>query len=191
MKAYKDLSEAELVFLLREGDHGAFKEVLSRYNAIIINYAYRRVQDRDLAKDLAQDVFTSLWEKRLKYAFNENIEAHVFTAIRSRLIDYYRRQNVSQKYMDSFTAFYSEEENTTDYLVRHHNLSAIIEQEIAALPPKMREVFELSRNKEMQRKEIAMLLDMPENTVKTNLQRALRILKRKFGSSFSILFIFF
>lgn len=191
MKAYKDLSEAELIILLKEDDHAAFTEILNRYSPILINFAYRRVQDVDLARDLAQDVFAMLWEKRSIFIVNQGVESYIFIAARNKIIDYSRKQKVTQKYLDDFTTFYSMEENKTDYLVRHRHLAAMIEQEIAALPEQMRQVFELSRNKDMKRKEIAELLNMPENSVKTNMQRGLKILKRRFGSSFSIFFIFF
>ncbi|MNL14213.1 RNA polymerase sigma factor [compost metagenome] len=63
--------------------------------------------------------------------------------------------------------------------MRHNNLVALIEKEIEALPEKMRIVFELSRKNAMTRKEISEHLGLPENTVRTNMNRALKILKGK------------
>jgi RNA polymerase sigma factor (sigma-70 family) len=64
-------------------------------------------------------------------------------------------------------------------LIRENDLLALIEKEIAALPEKMRVVFELSRKESMNRKEISEHLGLPENTVKTNMYRALKMLYRK------------
>ncbi len=58
---------------------------------------------------------------------------------------------------------------------------AIIEKEIGALPPKMREVFELSRKENLSHKEIAEKLNLSEKTVKKQVNNSLKILRSKLG----------
>ncbi|MNE57830.1 RNA polymerase sigma factor [compost metagenome] len=84
--------------------------------------------------------------------------------------------------MDIFQNYLDTNQNATDYLIRHNDLSALIEKEIAALPRRMREVFELSRKTNLSRKEIANELNLSEQTVKSHMHHALRILKTKLGA---------
>ncbi|MNX69237.1 RNA polymerase sigma factor [compost metagenome] len=93
----------------------------------------------------------------------------------------YKHKKVSQRYLESFQTYLDTEQNATDYLVRHNELSSLIEKEIAGLPHKMREVFELSRKTNLSRKEIAAELNLSEQTVKSHMHHALKILKAKLG----------
>ncbi|MBB5436604.1 RNA polymerase sigma-70 factor (family 1) [Pedobacter sp. AK017] len=187
---YKQFSDDQLTTSLKEGDHTAFLEIFNRYNAILINFAYRRVTDLPLAEDIVHDAFVYLWEKRNNLFFSGGVQSFIFTVVRNRILDHFKKQKVSQKYIDHFYKFMSKEENTTDFLVRHKDLSELIDREIEALPDKMRIVFTLVRKYELSRKEIAELLKMPENTVKTNMQRAIRILKGRLGDA-SVIAIFY
>ncbi|MBC8986515.1 sigma-70 family RNA polymerase sigma factor [Pedobacter sp. N36a] len=186
---YKDYSDAHLVDLLRADDHSAFNEMLKRYSAILINFTYRRVTDLPLAEDLVNDVWVDLWAKRSQYAYANGFEPFIFAAMRNRVLLHFRRGKISQRYIDHFKATYCEEHESSDLLVRSNELSALIEKEIAALPIKMREVFELSRKTAMSRKEIAEYLKVPENTVKTNMHRALKTLKTKLGPVMVFVFL--
>ncbi len=127
--------------------------------------------------------------KRLLHSISKGFEPFIFTSVRNRVLDHYKHQKVSQRYLDNFKEYLEQGEDNADYLVRQHDLSALIEKEIAALPEKMRIVFELSRNTEMSRKEIAEHLGIPEETVKTNMHRALKILKGRLGDSLVVIFL--
>jgi RNA polymerase sigma factor (sigma-70 family) len=65
--------------------------------------------------------------------------------------------------------------------VREHQLSQLIEQEINQLPPKMREIFVLSRKHNLSHRQIAEQLDIAEPTVKKQVANALKILRTKLG----------
>lgn len=170
----------KLVTLLRESDHLAFNEILKRYSGLLINFAYRRVGDLPLVEDLVSDVWTVLWEKRATVNISGELGAFLVTSVRNRMLDHFRHQKISQRYLDNFSVFLSTE-CSADYLIRHNDLKRLIEDEIAALPKKMKKVFELSRKTNMTRKEIAGYLNMPENSVKTIMHRCIRILKGRLG----------
>ncbi|MDO7743049.1 MAG: sigma-70 region 4 domain-containing protein, partial [Pedobacter sp.] len=80
--------------------------------------------------------------------------------------------------------------NYADHRIRERDLATIIEKEISCLPAKMREVFELSRKSHLSHKEIAILLDLSELTVRTQVKKALRILRLKLGLLIYLLILF-
>lgn len=85
-------------------------------------------------------------------------------------------------YIDSFAKYLSNvSQKGTDFLVRHNDLQTFIEKEIENLNPRTKQVFNLSRNSHLTRKEIAQHLDISEETVKSHMHGALKVLKLKLG----------
>lgn len=187
---YKDFSDAQLVDQLRTSDALAFSEIFRRYRGILLLFTFRRIHDVEHSKDLIHDTFTDIWEKRATLNVPGALRPFLITVIKNRILDYYKHAKVSQRYLDNFDAYLKKHEDTTDHLLRQNELSARIEKEIAELPEKMRVVFELSRNNEMTRKEIADRLGIPQETVNSRMRHALKILKDKLGIVIFIAFIF-
>lgn len=184
MADYKSFSDTALVDRLKEGDNVAFIEIFDRYYILLFSFTCRRLNDKEIAKDLVHDAFADIWEKCQTVNIPGELAAFLFTVVKNRILDHYRHSKISKKYADDFQGYIEETQSVTDHLVRHNELLALIEKEIAALPEKMRTVFELSRQTSMNRKEISAHLGLPENTVKTNMHRALKILRRKLSLLF-------
>lgn len=173
---YEQYSDEELLELLRKSDGLAFSEIFRRYKKVLLNYTFRRIANKEEAKDLIHDVFVNLWEKRESTYVGGELAPYLLTSIKNKLLDHFRRTKVSQRYIENFNNYLLTNADA-DRLARHNELNRKIENEIASLPQKMRTVFELSRKKYMNRKEIATFLNIPEENVKTNLRRALKHLR--------------
>ena len=180
MSAYNSYSDTQLINLLRAGERGAFTEIYDRYIFVLLNHAYNKTRDRDDAKDVVHEVFATLWAKRELLQI-DNLSGYLYTATRNLILNQIAHKGVADKYMVSMMKFAAGDETITDHLVREKQLATIIEQEIAALPPKMREVFELSRKEHLSHKEIAQRLDISEQTVSKHVTNALKILRVKLG----------
>lgn len=173
------LPEKELVTLLRSGDQAAYTEIYNRYKWLLHTHAYKKLGDRDAANDVVQELFTNLWTKRETILLTSTLAGYLYTAIRNRILNMMEHQQVKSKYIDSMMEFAAEHTAVTDHLIREKQMTSIIEKEIAALPPKMREVFELSRKSHLSHKEIASHLDISEQTVNKQIKNALKILKTR------------
>ena len=108
--------------------------------------------------------------------------------MRYKIFDLIDRNKVKTDYLSSLGNFIEQNEYSSDYMVREKQMEALIEKEIAALPEKMREVFELSRKYNMSYKDIAKELNISDNTVKKQMNNALRILRTKLGAAIFTLF---
>lgn len=191
MNLYGKLSDAELVDLLKSGDQTAFTEIFNRFQSLLYIFAYKRTGNREEAKDLIHELFLMLWEKRSELHIPSSLPGYLFTVLRNRIFDLYKHKKVSQRYIETFQKYLDYNHNTTDHLIRHNNLSELINREIAALPCKMREVFELSRKTNLTRKEIALTLNLSEQTVKSHMHHALKILKGRLGYMLAFVFIIY
>lgn len=181
MKTYAKFDDAELIAMVSADDEEAFNELFERYKGILIVHVYHKIGSLDDAGDLIQDLFTSIWLRRSKLPLPMNVSAYLYRAVRNRVIDWYSRKKVRDNYMDSVLLFHQNESPEADELVRFNELSRQIEDEIAKLPPKMQEVFRLSRMHYLTNKEIAERLMLSEHTVKSHIKKALKSLKKKFG----------
>lgn len=63
MVGYKELSDAELVVLLRAGEECAFTEIYNRYSMMVYYRVNQLLRDPEAAKDIVQEIFMTLWTK--------------------------------------------------------------------------------------------------------------------------------
>lgn len=179
MSPYKLYTDNELVLLLRKGDHAAFTEIYIRYSSTLYNNAYKLLKNRDEVRDIIQEIFTSLWNRRTDFILNTNLAGYLYIAARNRVIKVIAHQQITSKYFNLLLTSINEGSSVTDHSIREKQLEEIIEKEINELPSKMKLVFNLSRKSYLTHKEIAKTLDMSESTVKKQVNNALKILRIK------------
>jgi RNA polymerase sigma-70 factor (ECF subfamily) len=180
-------NDENLFFLLKEGNPIAYKKIYDRYKYALYIHAYRMLKDEEEAKDLIQELFVVLWDKRESIDVRMSLSAYLYGAVKNRVLDLIAHKKIRDNYEVSLQSFLTAGNCITDYALREKELSSIIEREIAYLPSKMRNVFELSRNEHLSYKEIAAKLDISDKTVKKQVNNAIKILRLKLGS----LYVFF
>lgn len=158
-------------------DKALFEQLFKAHFAPLCNYAVQYVQDADSAKDIAQKVFINLWESRDSIDPQKSVQSYLYTSVRNRCLNYIRdhkkyRSQVLDLEIDNIEIAF-EEDDPQEY----SDLEAKVAQALQALPEKCRQVFELSRFKEMKYKEIALELDISEKTVEAHMSRALKTLR--------------
>jgi RNA polymerase sigma-70 factor (ECF subfamily) len=181
MADYSGYSDEELVALLKQGDERAFTAIYERYHSLLYIYAHKKLHSKEESQDVIQDVLITLWNKRVDFSFDVSLKTYLFTAARNKAFDLFSHKKVEAKYIASLQSFIDIATESTDFLVREKDLSALIEREIQALPPKMRAIFELSRKDKLSHKEIAATLNISEHTVATQMKRALKVLRLRLG----------
>ncbi len=178
---YSKLTDQELAALLNEGDHVAYAQIYTRYKYILYAHAVNKTRDREEAMDIIQEVFTYLWFKHKVIHFSGNLSGYLYGAVRHAILNKITRKQVQEKYFASLKTFSEQDNVVTDQRIIENQFREYIEKEIAMLPPKMREVFELSRKEYLSHKEIACRLEIAEQTVSKQITNALRILRVKLG----------
>jgi len=181
MEQYGNLTDEQLVSLVKARDHLAFTEIYQRHWHTMYLHTYKVLGDLDEAKDLVQDVFFSFWEKALMLDIRTNIKGYLYIAARNRIFSLIRKRKVNEQFIDLMLNEMDELDYTTVREIDEQELMALIDAEIARLPPKMRRVFELSRKQFLTHKEIAEKLGMSEEAVKKHIHRSIKLLKSKLG----------
>lgn len=183
MHRYPDLSDIELIALVSNKDEQAFSTLYERYFPLLFIYAGKIIPDQEIAKDILQDVFVSLWSKTPQ-DIKTNFSSYMYSAVRYQLFDYIDKQKVRKGYADSLQHFLNQGECSTDNYLIEKELQQQIEKEVMNLPPKMREIFILSRQENKSYEEIARQSSISPNTVRKQISNALKIMRSKFAFLF-------
>lgn len=186
---YGNLNDSELVSLLKKNDDLAYNEIYQRYKWVLFLHALKRIRNREEAKDIVQELFITLWDKRREMEIKGHLSGYLFTAVRNRVIKFISHQQVESVYISSLGNSINAGICITDHRIRENNLAEIIEKEIQDLPEKMRQVFILSRKQNLSHKEISAQLGIEETTVKRQISNALKILRTKLGLYAWIIFL--
>ncbi|WEK18462.1 MAG: RNA polymerase sigma-70 factor [Candidatus Pedobacter colombiensis] len=181
MSTHSKLSDYELTTLLKDGDRDAFTEIYDRYFLSLHAHAYKWMRNREETKDIIHELFLSLWEKRETLSFEPSLLSYLSAAVRNRIFNLLSHKRIESAYLTKLDHFTNEDNCITDHLIREKQLTEIIENEIAGMPGKMREVFQLSRKENLSHKAIAGQLNISELTVRKHVQHALKILRFKIG----------
>lgn len=186
MTSLSTSSDVELLLLLKGDDEPAFEELYLRYDALLYSYAYRKLQNKQEAQDVVQEVFINLWNSRKGFELKSTLQGYLYKSVLNRILNIFKQREFRIIYANQFIEVDSSE---TDYLVRERDIVALIEKEIESMPPKMREIYEMKRKKYLSAKEIAEQLDISEHTVNTQMKRALKHLRVKLGILIYLVYI--
>lgn len=166
-----------LIEKLKSDDQNAFEEIYNCYGPQLINYACARLSSIEEARDLVQDVFVRLYERRAVLNIEVSIRAYLFAALKYKLIDHIRK-NANKKFYEEMLGSLKAEssEAVFDHMV-YNNLTAIVNEEVDRLPQRVKETFILSRRRHMSVPEIASEMKVSEQTVKNQLSTAIKKLR--------------
>ena len=159
----------------------AFTEIFNRYSQLLYAHAFNKLRIESDARDVVQEMFMKFWDKRSSVEQGSNLAGYLFVALRNTIFNLLKSKARVTAYADAFTKANADSGVYTDTLVREKQLSAMIEREIANLPPRMRAVFELRRKENLSNKEVALRLGITESTAADQMKKAIRVLKTKIG----------
>jgi RNA polymerase sigma-70 factor (ECF subfamily) len=178
---YSVCTDEELFAFLKDGNHDAYAEIFERFYGILFVHALKMLRNQEEAKDMVQELFEMLWTKRENIFLTGSLSSYLYATLRNKILNLLAHEKVRRKYVNSLGQFMELEKYETDFYIRERELKRKIEHEIAALPSKMAEIFILSRKEFLSHKEIASKLKLSELTVKTQVKRAIKILRPKLG----------
>lgn len=186
---YRTYSDTELSLLLKEGDQLAFKEIYLRYNELLYLFAYKKLKNEAESKDVVHDIFTWLLENGQHLQLKTSLSSYLYKSVLNKIFDIFRKQDVFQRYLDQGQHFIDVDSTETDYLIREKDIRDLIDKEIAAMPPRMRAVYELRYRQHLDNKQISDQLGITSETTKTHIKHANKHLKDKFGIIIFIAYI--
>lgn len=178
MKPYKDVSDSDLVQLLKSDDQQALSALYYRYWDKLFVVATHRLNDPEIGEECVQDVFVSLWRRRKDLELKYSIATYFAVAIKYRVINEMDKQyRIKHKLERAAHASEPAFTPSADQLLLEKELLSQIEQAVERLPEKCRIVFKKSREEGKTYKEIGTELGISEKTVEGHMSKAIKDLR--------------
>ncbi|WP_299665034.1 RNA polymerase sigma factor [uncultured Polaribacter sp.] len=171
------LNENLLLKQLIAGNEKAFTSLFTTYQDDLFKYSLKMVKFRVYAAEIVQDVFLSIWLKRASLDPQLSIKSYLFAATRNKTITFLNKAAKNQKLCDEI--FYKSQKsiNSTERYIREDELEVIKKEALDLLPPRRRQIFEMSRNDHKSYEEIAKELGISPHTVRNHMSLALETLR--------------
>ena len=174
------LSE-ELLRSLRDGEHSAMEYLYHTYWEVVFDTAYKRVRDEEIAQDITQEIFISVWENRERLHIKSSLEAWLKGAVKYKVINYFKSSIVREKYEEDLVQLMGNqaEPSSAESMIILKELNQQLDHAMLELPEKMRVIFFMSRRQQKSTKEISDELNLSAQTVKNQLSAALKLIRKK------------
>lgn len=177
VRSFDSLQDEVLVSALSGGDRDAFAEIYERYWGPLYRLAYQKMRSREIAEELVQNLFVSLWVKRGETVIRE-LRPYLFTALRFAIINHIESDQVHERFVAHYESFMQQADvQPTDELALR-DLTDAIERSLHTLPEQTQHVFRLSRFDCLTIPEIAAQLNLSEKTIQYHLSKALRVVRQ-------------
>ena len=191
MQHQNDYTAEDYFFSFREGGEKGFNYFFHLLYKPLVHFACTFLKSTEAAEDIAGDSFLKLWERRATIESLSSVKPFLYAVVRNHCIDLLRKQKHQSAYITHLNR--SGEDLASD--ISH---SIIISESmhqvylaIQNLPAKYRRIFNMLYVEGKEIKEIALELNLPLSTVKSQKQRALELLKKQLPHLGYILVLYF
>jgi RNA polymerase sigma-70 factor, ECF subfamily len=175
------LADEEVMVLLRDGNPDAFEVIYDRHGGAAFSLAYRMVGDRNVAEDITQEAFLSMWRSRVRFDRERgSVRAWVLGIVHHRTIDALRRNVAHDRRRTTVEGLEERQEapERTEVEVARRDEAREVREAMQTLPGEQLEVVRLAYFGGFTHTQIAEMLDQPVGTVKGRMRLGLEKMRR-------------
>lgn len=174
---YMEDKEIDILIRLQKRDREAFRFLYEQYFAKMVLFAESYLYDEEEAKDLVQDLFFYIWDHAKTLQVMTSLKAYLYTSLRNRCLNVLRDRKIRDEHNDKL--FEAQLFSGTEDVVIDEEVQRRLQEALDSLPDRCKEIILLKVVEGKKNREIAEQLDIAETTVKTQVQRAYRMLREK------------
>lgn len=181
----------ELLTRLKNGDVIAFDHIYELYSHKLFSFIFKILKNEAEVDDIVQEVFVKIWESRNKLDDYNFLNSYIFTIAYNNSIDLIRKRVSNNKYLEHLK--YSASVNFTPTIIsqiEYNELNSQVQELIANLPDRQKQVYLLHREEGLTYPEIAEQLGISKNTVENHMAKALKYLRQNMDNSLMINMLF-
>ncbi len=180
-----ELSDFELVTLLKTGNSGAFEVVYKRYWKFIYGFVYQNLGSKEDSEEILHDLMLSLWNKREESKI-ENLKVYLFIASRNLINKSLRNQINIRKFREFQLLNQINESCPTEELLFSKEFEQRLNELMLTMPEKTALIFRMSKIEEIPVKKIAAQLELSEKAVEYHVTKSLKFLRENFKDFYSV-----
>lgn len=163
---------------LKNGDRVAFAQIYECFADKVYRVSRRMFLQDEEAKELVQEVFLTLWERRGSIKVELSLNAYLLKVTRNKIINFQKKKVAELARNFSFQSTYSASYPTPEDLIQYKEMESHTLQFIDTLPLRNKEIFLLSRNTGLSNEEISSRLNLSKRTVENNIYQAERAIRQ-------------
>lgn len=171
--------EKKILKKISGGDQGSFAFVYETCSAAMTRFVMKYVKSEELAKDIVQEVFISIWEKRSVLEFVDSPEAYLFTAARNHTLNFLKKAAREKELKEKILRNYLLTQEQPDSSLQDLHYQKFITSVLNSLPPQTKTIFKMCREEGKSYDEVAAVLDISRSAVKKHIVRSHKVFKEK------------
>ena len=182
----QDDDPTSLMVAVRGGSESALGRLMELCWGELVRYAASQLSDVELSRDVVQEAFIQVWERRRAWRPGGSARAYLYRIVRHLMIDQKRRQGVRRRWLkrqgreEAATGAHAA---TPAEVLDAKMLADAFQAAVASLPDRRREVFELVFQRGLSHAEAATVMNVSAQTVANQMSSALRTVRQAVASA--------
>lgn len=175
------MTERVLWQKIRQGDEDAFSTLFQTYYKQLYFFAGRIVRDPAEAENIVQDILAALWIQKEQIHIKSGLKSYLYTAVKNRALSWIKK-NKNRVSLEQSDTLSRNSVASPENIYIEKEWDTAVQNAIARLPQRCRLIYRMKRYDNLKYEEIAGIFNISINTVKTQLQRAFKILEKELTS---------
>jgi RNA polymerase sigma-70 factor, ECF subfamily len=163
-----EASDEILIGRIAGGDRLAMQALYARHHVKVFRFVLRLVRNEASAQDLISEVFLDVWRQAARFEGRSAVSTWMLAIARFKALSSVRRRKEAQLDEEEAEAI-EDEADTPEVALQKKDTGEVLRQCLAKLSPDHREIIDLVYYHEKSVEEVAEIVDIPENTVKTRM----------------------
>jgi len=161
-------SDEALVQLIATGDKKALQVLFARHNVRVFRFILRFLGDESAAEDLVSEVFFDVWRQAERFEARSQVSTWLMAIARNKALTVLRRRT-TEELDEEVAEFIEDPADTPEVVMQKTQRSAVLQECLSQLSPAHREIIDLVYYHEKTIDEVAEIISVPQNTVKTRM----------------------
>jgi RNA polymerase sigma-70 factor (ECF subfamily) len=161
-------SDEALVQLIASGDKKALQILFARHNVRVFRFVLRFLGDESLAEDLVSEVFFDVWRQADRFESRSQVSTWLMAIARNKALTMLRRRT-TEELDEEVAEFIEDPSDNPEVTMQKTQRSAVLQDCLGQLSPAHREIIDLVYYHEKSIDEVAEIIGVPQNTVKTRM----------------------
>jgi RNA polymerase sigma-70 factor, ECF subfamily len=170
-------TEENYVKTLSKGDQKAFEVLFLYYQPKLVYYLSGFLKNDELSRDMAQDIFLSVWNNKAKLSEIKSFKAYIFKMGKNAICNYYDHSLVNERFVAEQLTRPIDLEDTEE-IIFSKQLQSLIDLTVSKMPSQRKLIYTLSRIEGLSNDTIAMKLNINKHTVENHLTAGLADLRK-------------
>jgi RNA polymerase sigma-70 factor (ECF subfamily) len=163
-----EVTDDQLVRAIADGDKQAMQTLFARHNVRVYRFLLRFVNEEAVAEDLLSDVFLDVWRQAGRYEGRSQVSTWLMAMARNKALSILRRRQ-TEELDEEVAEFIQDPSDSPEAALQTQQRTEILRECLTQLSPAHREIIDLVYYHEKSIEEVAEIIGVPQNTVKTRM----------------------